>query len=134
MMTTRGWFVMVALGLAACGDSGKTVTPDATVDTPAFDYVARGQYIMNVTAACTFCHTPLLPNGTRDQDRLLAGVDCFIDLNNPPTFVDNNDGVGCLSTRNLTNDATGLKNATDTQIKNAFRNGVRTDNKNLFPV
>jgi hypothetical protein len=89
---------------------------------------------MNVTAACTFCHTPLLPNGSRDQDKLLSGVDCFVDLDNPPTFVDNMNGQGCLSTRNLTNDATGLKNATDAQIKNAFLNGVRTDNKNIFPI
>jgi mono/diheme cytochrome c family protein len=134
MMTTRGWFLVVALGLSACGDNGEKVTPDASVDATSFDYVARGQYIMNVTAACTFCHTPLLPNGTRDNDNLLAGVDCFVDLDNPPTFVDNMNGTGCLSTRNLTKHETGLKNATDAQIKNAFRNGVRTDNKNIFPI
>jgi mono/diheme cytochrome c family protein len=132
-MTTRGWILVVALGVSACGDNGNKIVPDASVDAPAFDYVARGQYIMNVTAACTFCHTPLLPNGMRDQDKLLSGVDCFVDLNSP-TFADNHDGVGCLSTRNLTNHATGLKNATDAQIKNAFLNGVRTDNKNIFPI
>jgi mono/diheme cytochrome c family protein len=126
--------LVVALGLSACGDNGDTVVPDASVDATSFDYVARGQYIMNVTAACTFCHTPLLPNGSRDLDNLLAGVDCFLDLDNPPTFVDNMNGTGCLSTRNLTNHETGLKNATDAQIKNAFLNGVRTDNKNIFPI
>ena len=30
-----------------------------------------------------------------------------------------------LPSRNLTNDATGLKNRTDAEIKNMFRNGIR---------
>jgi len=117
----------------ACGDNHDAPKPDASVDASSYDPVARGQYIMNVVGACTFCHTPLLDNGMRDLENLLAGVDCFIDLDGP-NFIDNKNGTGCLSTRNLTNDETGLKNATDTQIKDAFRNGVRTDGKRLFPL
>jgi hypothetical protein len=117
----------------ACGDNRAAPKADASVDADTYDPVARGQYIMNVVAACTFCHTPLLDNGMRDLENLLAGVDCFVDLDSP-TFMDNKNGTGCLSTRNLTNHETGLKNATDTQIKDAFRNGVRTDGKRLFPI
>src|SRR5688572_19161256 len=124
-MNMRGFVVVVAL-VAACGDNGdKPVMADGgTVDGQSA--VERGQYIMNVTGACTFCHTPLLPNGMRDLTKLLAGVSCWFDSNSP-TGVDNGDAEGCLSTRNLTNHATGLANATDQQIKNAFRNGIRTD-------
>ncbi len=133
MKITRGWFLGVMLAAAACGDGIDKQAPDAAVDAPEFDYVARGQYIMNVTASCSFCHTPLLPNGTRDMTKLFAGVDCFVDLNSPD-FMNNHDNVGCLSTRNLTNHETGLKNATDAQIKNAFLNGMRTDGKYIVPI
>lgn len=134
MKITRGWFLGVVLAAAACNDGIDVKPPDASVDTPAgFDYVARGQYIMNVTASCSFCHTPLLPNGTRDQTRLFAGVDCFVDLNSSD-FTNNHDNIGCLSTRNLTNHETGLKNATDQQIKDAFMNGIRTDGKHIVPI
>ncbi|HSD89002.1 MAG TPA: hypothetical protein VLB44_15850 [Kofleriaceae bacterium] len=131
----RGWkqWVVVAALAAGCGDNGERPSVDAAPDGNAQTKIERGQYIMNVLANCTFCHTPLLPNGSRDLDHLLSGVDCFVDLDSPD-FVDNNNGTGCLSTRNLTPDATGLKNATDEQIKNAFRNGHRTDGKNLAPV
>lgn len=132
-MNKLGFAVVLALA-GACGDGNKpgTTTPDATgTETP--DPVARGQYIMNVLGECTFCHTPLLPNGTRDLDNLFAGVDCFVDITSP-TFLDNGDGVGCISTRNLTNHATGLANATDAQIKNALRNGIRTDGKKIVPI
>jgi mono/diheme cytochrome c family protein len=135
MNMTRGWQLFVVAALAAgCGDNRGGATADAGGDggggqTPE----ERGGYIMNVLAACTFCHTPLLPNGMRDNDKLLSGVDCFVDFDSP-TFLDNGNGTGCLSTRNLTPHATGLKNATDQQIKDAFRNGIRTDGKKLAPV
>jgi mono/diheme cytochrome c family protein len=134
-MNKLGFVVAVVLA-AGCGDNhgGQPDAPKADASRDAGpDKVARGQYIMNVLGACTFCHTPLLPNGMRDPDKLFAGVDCFADINSP-TFQDNGDGVGCISTRNLTNDATGLMNATDTQIKNAFRNGMRTDGKKIVPL
>jgi mono/diheme cytochrome c family protein len=110
-----------------CGDNAKPQAPvDAMPD--ALNLVERGQYITNVLAACTFCHTPLLENGQRDLTRLFAGVDCFFDADP----VDTN--AGCLSSRNLTNHATGLANVTDQQIKDAFQNGIRTDGMKLAPV
>jgi mono/diheme cytochrome c family protein len=129
MTKTRGWHVVVVAAALAvgCGDNGDKPGADASTDGTTQSQAARGQYIMNVLAQCTFCHTPLLPNGMRDLDKLLSGVDCFFD-------VDPADGVGCISTRNLTNDATGLKNATDAQIKMAFQQGIRTDGKKLAPV
>jgi mono/diheme cytochrome c family protein len=135
MKTLCGWTLvaMAVATLAACGDNKDKPAGDAAVDSPPADPVARGEYIVNVLGACSFCHTPLLPNGSRDLDRLLAGVDCFIDFDSPD-FTDNENGHGCLSTRNLTPDATGLANATDEQIKNAFQNGMRTDGKKLTPI
>lgn len=116
----------VILAQTACSDAEPVVaSPDA--GTPGPDRAAlveRGRYIANNLGACTFCHTPLNPDGTRDQTRLFAGVDCFID-------VDPAEGVGCVSTSNLTNHETGLKDATDEQIKEAIRDGQRTDDKNL---
>lgn len=123
------WVVALIIG-AGCGDNlppkpdaGPPVRPDAGVN-----LVARGRYIMNTLGACTFCHTPLNPDGTRDNTKLLAGVDCFVDID--PT----DPNVGCIATRNLTNHETGLKNKTDQQIKDAFTKGTRTDGKILAPV
>jgi mono/diheme cytochrome c family protein len=132
-MNKLGFAVVLALA-SACGDGHEpgATTPDAGgTDTP--DPVERGQYIMNVLGECTFCHTPLLPNGQRDLDNLFAGVDCFADIDSL-TFQDNGNGQGCISTRNLTNHATGLANATDAQIKDAFLNGIRTDGKKIVPI
>ncbi len=133
MLISRGWIVVAWLVASGCGDNITKSGLDASTDAPTQTPAERGQYIMNVLGACTFCHTPLLGNGMRDFDNLLAGVDCFIDLDSN-TFTDNMNGTGCLSTRNLTNHETGLKNATDEQIKNAFLNGVRTDDKFMVPV
>lgn len=131
-MNKSGFVVVMAL-VAGCGDGKSGPTVDAGGDGGGQSLVERGQYIANVLGACTFCHTPLLENGMRDLDNLFAGVDCFIDINSP-TFQDNGDGEGCLSTRNLTNHATGLANATDQQIKDAIKNGVRTDGKKILPI
>ena len=128
-MTNRSLVVVLALVAAGCGDNlpakpdASTVRPDA-----GRSAVARGRYIMNTLGACTFCHTPLNPDGSRDTTKLLAGVDCFIDID--PA----DPNVGCLATRNLTNHETGLKNRTDQQIKDAFTKGMRTDGKILNPV
>jgi mono/diheme cytochrome c family protein len=106
--------------LKAVANDGSTDAPDRAIE--------RGRYIMNNLAACTFCHTPLNPDGSRDNTKLLAGFTNFFDID--PT----NPNVGALSSRNLTNHETGLKNATDQQIKDAIRNGNRTDGKVLTPV
>ena len=128
-MRQKQWVVILALA-AGCGDdlkakpdAGSPVRPDAGVN-----LVTRGRYIMNTLGACTFCHTPLNPDGTRDNTKLLAGVDCFFDVDP----MDPN--AGCLATRNLTNHETGLKNKTDQQIKDAFTKGIRTDGKIIVPV
>lgn len=131
-MNKLGFAVVLAL-VGACGDGKQpALQPDAP-GTDEYDPVARGQYIMNVLGECTFCHTPLLANGTRDLDNLFAGVDCFADITSP-NFQDDGNGQGCLSTRNLTNDPTGLANATDQQIRDAFQNGIRTDGKKIVPI
>jgi mono/diheme cytochrome c family protein len=69
-----------------------------------------------------------LPSGAPDVANLLAGAECFIDID-PVT-----DGVGCLHTRNLTNHATGLANRTDAQIKAMFMDGLRPNSEALIPV
>src|SRR4051812_37826264 len=115
---------------AGCGDNlpAKPDAPEEIHPDAGRNAVERGRYIMNTLGACTFCHTPLNPDGTRDNTRLFAGVDCLIDID--PTTA----GFGCISSRNLTNDVTGLKNATDQQIKDAFTKGMRTDGKILNDV
>ncbi|CAN5910955.1 hypothetical protein BH11MYX3_BH11MYX3_14900 [soil metagenome] len=120
--------VAVAAMAAGCGDNLPAKPDSGRVQVDAGrSPVARGRYIMNTLGACTFCHTPLNPDGSRDLTKLFAGVDCFVDIDPTP-------GVGCVSTRNLTNHATGLKNVTDQQIKNAFTKGMRTDGKILTPI
>ena len=130
MISMRGSGLVVAVVtlLMACGDNNVPNVIDGSSGDAARTPVERGRYLMNNLGACTFCHTPLNPDGTRDLTKLFAGVDCFIDIAPGPP------GFGCLSSRNLTNDATGLKNATDAQIKDAFQNGHRTDGKALVPV
>jgi mono/diheme cytochrome c family protein len=136
MNNASGWIlsgVATALLAAGCGDNREKPTIDAAPDADTTVAVRRGEYIVNVLGACSFCHTPLLPNGSRDLDKFLAGVDCFIDFDSP-TFQDDGGTTGCLSSRNLTPHETGLKNATDAQIKNAFQNGIRTDGKKIVPI
>src|SRR5664279_5705326 len=76
---------------------------------------ARGQYLVKNVLSCVGCHTPQLAGGGgTDNSRFLAGVECF---------AKDSDG-GCLNSANLTNDSTGLKGMTDSQIKNAFTQGI----------
>jgi mono/diheme cytochrome c family protein len=131
-MNKLGFVVVLAL-VGACGDNKEGASIDSGGVPDGQSPVERGQYIVNVLGACTFCHTPLLANGMRDLDNLFAGVDCFADVDSP-TFKDDGGATGCFSTRNLTNHPTGLANATDTQIKNALRNGIRTDGKKIIPI
>src|SRR5262249_3806316 len=62
-----------------------------------------------------------------DRARLLAGVDCLVDIDPAP-------GKGCIATPNLTPHATGLKNVTDAQVKTMFLQGVTPTGKALIPV
>lgn len=138
MNTSRGWLLggllAATVAVVGCGDN-RDKPIDAAVDTPEMvTSRARGEYIVNVLGACSFCHTPLLPNGSRDPDRFLGGVDCFIDFDNPPSFQDDSGPAGCMSTRNLTPHSTGIGGASDEAIKNALQNGIRTDGKKIVPI
>jgi len=85
--------------------------------------IARGEYIVDHVAACPDCHTPQGPTGPIDG-MYLAG--------NPDFIVAAADQK--LGTRNLTNDATGLKNRTDAEIKNMFQNGLRPTATGMEPL
>ena len=74
---------------------------------------ARGDYLVNHVIACPDCHTPHKADGSPDLTKFLAGDPGFVTL-------PNGDKLG---SRNLTNDATGLKNFTDAEIKDMFLNG-----------
>jgi cytochrome c553 len=124
-MRRHGLVGLALLFIIGSGACGFPVNQDDRID--AGDPVERGRYIVDHMAICTFCHTPLLPNGTRDTTNFLAGWECFVPAGAFP-------GAGCLNTRNLTNDPTGLMNATDEQIMDAFQNGHRTDGKGMVPV
>ena len=98
----------------------------------------RGQYLVTSVLGCAGCHTP--QGGAQ-----LSGVDCFVKTAPATTGAAGAGGIGaagagggnggaggagvspCLSSANLTNDATGLKNLTDQQIKDAFTKGMDPD-------
>src|SRR5262245_57155634 len=108
MKMKLGWLLAIATLAIGCGDNKDVPGGDAAVDGNGQSKIGRGQYIMNTLAACTFCHTPLLENGSRDLDKLFSGVDCFADIDSA-NFIDNHNNFGCISTRNLTPHETGLK-------------------------
>lgn len=88
----------------------------------------RGQYLVESLGACGDCHTPRLSSGAFDTSKALSGVQCFIDAD--PTDED----AGCLSSSNLTNHATGLKNRSKQEIKDMILKGERPDGKALHPL
>ncbi len=123
-------------GAETGGDTGGSMDAGADV---AVDPVARGKYLVDNVAACPECHTPRNGPLGIDKARYMSGVNCFEGqpLDAGITGGDGGDAgapVGCLNTRNLTNDATGLKNRTDQQIKDMFMNGVRPNGEILSPV
>jgi cytochrome c553 len=118
---------VLAAALSACAPKAKAPAGPTPAEVQAAKE-DRGRYIMNTLGACTFCHTPLNPDGSRDQTRLFSGVDCLFDV----APMDPN--TGCISSKNLTNHETGLANATDQQIMDAFRNGMGTNGKPLAPI
>ena len=67
--------------------------------------LARGEYLVKSVLGCVGCHTP-------SGGASLSGTDCFVNSNG-----------SCLSSANLTNDDTGIKNFTKQQIEDAFRLG-----------
>jgi len=72
-------------------------------------FVARGQYLANSVLGCVGCHTPM--GGSP-----FSGTDCFV-----------KNGTQCLSSANLTDHATGIKNFTDQQLKDAITTGLDPD-------
>jgi mono/diheme cytochrome c family protein len=136
----RGALLVVMILCAACGDddanldgnddggNGIDATPDE-YDAGEDPLVTRGRYLVNDVAMCSFCHTPRRENGTPDPARFLAGVDCL-----GGDQVPKDDEMGCVNTRNLTSHETGLANASDEEIKDAFLNGIGTDGRNLLPI
>jgi mono/diheme cytochrome c family protein len=105
-------------------DAPKDQASDSKVDAPAGDATdgpmltpqqERGRYLIQNVVGCSDCHTPPLPNGMPDMTKYLGGNPNFVVL-------PNGDKLG---TRNLTSDATGLKNRTDDEIKGMFLNGIR---------
>lgn len=67
--------------------------------------VLRGEYLAKNVLGCAGCHTP-------QGGAAFSGTDCFVNSNG-----------SCLSSANLTNDDTGIKNFTKQQIEDAFRLG-----------
>jgi mono/diheme cytochrome c family protein len=104
---------------ARSGASSASGGTGGTEDVSQADKVERGQYLVEHLAACGDCHTPRKSDGSPDESKHLSGVDCFVDADTA------NPNFGCLSSRNLTNDGTGLKNRTDQEIKDMFMKGER---------
>ena len=137
-LTTVG-LLLLCLTTWACGDDDDDATDagkqDSGGDQDREDGSAaqekpeeRGKYLVESLGACGDCHTPRLPSGEMDKSKLLSGVKCFIDAD--PT----KDDFGCLSSANLTNHETGLKNRSKQEIKDMFLKGERPDGKALHPV
>lgn len=100
-----------AADVAAPGTDGGTGATLTTLQ-------ARGKYLVDHVVACPDCHTPTDAQFRPLPGKYMSGMKCFIQL--PPAM-----GGGCLHSRNLTNDATGLKNRSDAEIKKMFMDGVR---------
>lgn len=131
-----GWFpwAVVFAFFSACrapvgaGHGAAPVEPPRpTQRAPAADTLERGRYLVEHVAACPDCHSPRRGGEGFDRERWLSGEDCFVDA------VPDDPDLGCLSTKNLTDHVTGLKNRTDQQIKDMFLRGLRPDGKALHP-
>jgi len=121
----REALLFAAVCLSACGDNLAAPEPPAP-DAGEDPLITRGRYLVNDVSQCPFCHTPRRPDGAPDATRFLAGVDCIFDA------VPEDPEAGCINTRNLTDHPTGLANASDEEIKDAFLNGIGTDGRNLI--
>jgi mono/diheme cytochrome c family protein len=119
---TATWPLLGAIvaSVLGCGDDS---VGDAGVGGGAPSAAARGEYIVKVLGGCVECHDP--QNGPK---YFLSGVECMVDTN----FAD--PTVGCLSSANLTNHETGLKNRTDSEIKTMIRSGIRPAGDGLHPL
>jgi len=100
--------------MKASEGGGDTAT-DGSGDGGLTPLQSRGKYLVTTVIGCPDCHTPMNAMGQPDMTKYLAGNPNFVVL-------PNGDKLG---SRNLTNDATGLKNRSDDEIKNMFLNGKR---------
>lgn len=90
-------------------------------DPPKADLVKYGEYLAGPIAHCSDCHTPMGPEGRRDQSRLFAGGFPF------------HGPYGTSYAANLTPDKeTGIGNWSDEQIMRGIY-GVRPDRRVLLP-
>jgi hypothetical protein len=141
MHKSLAWILVLGVSAAACGDdddNGTTFDARLAADAGVADakagpdaaspLVLRGKYLVDNVMLCIDCHSPRLPSGAFDPPKYMSGVECFVDA------IPGNDTMGCLSSRNLTNHATGLANRTDDQIKKMFLDGERPDGTFLVPV
>lgn len=103
-------------------DAGAHLVVDASISP-----TIRGRYLVESVAACGRCHTPRTADGRFDQTKLLSGVECLEDV------LPDDPQRGCVHSRNLTNDETGLKNRSDDDIIDMFTKGERPDGKNIHP-
>jgi mono/diheme cytochrome c family protein len=87
---------------------------------PASDTVRYGEYLANI-AHCMDCHTPRADNGMLKQEYWGAGGQS---IKGP---------WGVSITRNLTPDASGLKDWSDAEIARAIRSGVDRSGQPLKP-
>jgi mono/diheme cytochrome c family protein len=129
-MRTRAWVWrwswLLGIGLA-CGGGGDRAEQRAGDDDTGAAVVERGRYLVEHVAGCGDCHSPRRADRSVDRTRWLAGVDCFYDV------APDDPAAGCISSRNLTNHETGLKNRSDRAIKDMFMRGVRPDGSALHP-
>jgi mono/diheme cytochrome c family protein len=91
--------------------------PATWAETP----VERGQYIVEVIAACGNCHTPQGPDGP-DQSLHLAGGYPIVE-----------PGMVAIPPNITPDEETGIGSWTDAQISTAIREGVRPDGRVLGP-
>jgi mono/diheme cytochrome c family protein len=134
---------------ADSGADSTTPPADTGTDTGADsgDLVARGKYIIDALAGCGDCHTPRLADGGSDMTRYLSGVECLVGVHMTDAGAQDAGDAGdadagdagppppgCLNSRNLTNDPTGLQNRTDQQIRDMFQHGERPGGQHLVPV
>ena len=117
--------VAILLAQACASEPPVETTPDVNAAQSAL--TERGRYLAMHAAVCSNCHTPKTAAGEPDHERELSGVDCYVDV------VPQDPNAGCLSTANLTNHETGLKNRSDRDIADLITKGVRPDGKALHP-
>jgi mono/diheme cytochrome c family protein len=109
----EGGEVLLDAGLDGGLDAGNAMDPVV---------IERGRYLTSVVYPCGSCHT-----SRTEPTKIFAGVDCWTDtLPSDPT-------MGCLSSRNLTNHETGIKNFSLTELKDLILKGQRPDGKYLHP-